>query len=59
MSPNGQLGAITPVDGSSAWVTYTPDEDFEGTDFFYFVLKAGEWESGWAMVTIHGCPRRT
>ena len=29
----------------SAWVTYTPDEDFEGTDFFYFVLKAGEWES--------------
>lgn len=49
----GQLGAITPVDGTSARVTYTPDEDFEGTDVFDFVLKDGEWESQAAEVTVH------
>lgn len=49
----GQLGTITPVGGSSARVTYTPAEDFEGTDSFYFVLKDEEWESLAAEVTVH------
>jgi len=42
---NGSLGAITPVDASSASVDFTPDADFNGADSFTFVSNDGLLDS--------------
>src|SRR5690606_10705754 len=49
---NGTLSAISPVDGGSAQVTYTPDPDFEGADSFSFTVDDGSAVSTAALVAI-------
>jgi len=49
---NGSLGAITPIDATSAQVTYTPGLDFNGADSFAFTVDDGNDTSAAATVTI-------
>ncbi len=49
---NGVLGAITPVDATSATVDYTPDLDFNGVDSFTFMVNDGNVDSPPATVDL-------
>jgi uncharacterized repeat protein (TIGR01451 family) len=49
---NGSLGAITPIDATSAEVSYTPNADFNGSDSFTFVANDGTASSPDATVTL-------
>ena len=49
---NGSLSAITPINDTSAEVTYTPDADFNGSDSFTFAVNDGTVDSGAATVEI-------
>ena len=49
---NGTLGAITPVNATSARVTYTPSSNFTGPDSFTFTVNDGAATSAPATVTI-------
>src|SRR6056297_4155577 len=53
---DGSLGAITPIDATSAEVTYTPDPDFNGSDSFAFVTNDGSEDSDAATVSITVAP---
>ena len=64
---NGTLGAITPIDATSAQVTYTPNADYNGADSFTFTANDGTVSSTAATVSITvnavddafgGCRRR-
>ena len=48
----GTLGAITPIDASSASVTYTPNADENGSDSFTFTVSNGTQTSTPATVSI-------
>ncbi len=50
---NGSLGPVTAIDGETASVTYTPDEDYSGEDSFTFSVSDGENSaSGTATITV-------
>ncbi|MEM3119123.1 MAG: Ig-like domain-containing protein, partial [Nitrososphaerales archaeon] len=49
---NGVLGAITPIDPTSASVTYTPNLNFFGADSFTFRVNDGTLDSNIATVNI-------
>ncbi len=49
---NGSLGAITPVDATTAMVTYTPNLDFNGADQFTFMVDDGNGGTDTAVVDI-------
>lgn len=49
---NGGLGAITPIDASSAEVVYTPDADFNGGDSFTFTVNDGTTTSPAAGIAV-------
>src|SRR6056297_1570258 len=53
---DGSLGAITPIDATSAEVTYTPEPDFNGSDSFAFVINDGSADSDAATVSITVAP---
>lgn len=48
----GTLSEITPIDSSSASVTYAPNMDFVGVDSFKFKANDGESDSNIATVTV-------
>lgn len=50
---NGTLGAITPIDATSASVLYTPNSGFTGNDSFTFRVNDGTSDSSPATVTIN------
>ena len=49
---NGALSAITPVDATSAQVTYTPSANFFGSDNFTFTVNDGTDTSSAATVSL-------
>jgi uncharacterized repeat protein (TIGR01451 family) len=49
---NGTLSAITPIDGTSAQVTYTPNPDYNGPDSFDFSVSDGQATSANATISI-------
>ncbi|MDT8439336.1 MAG: tandem-95 repeat protein [Wenzhouxiangellaceae bacterium] len=49
---NGSLGAITPIDATTAEVVYTPDPDFNGGDSFSFAVDDGTTASAAAAISI-------
>ncbi|MGH9921324.1 MAG: tandem-95 repeat protein, partial [Nitrososphaerales archaeon] len=49
---NGTLSAITPIDSTSASVTYTPNSNFNGADSFVFKVNDGTLDSNNATVSI-------
>lgn len=49
---NGSLGTITPIDDSTAEVTYTPAPDFNGADSFTFRANDGTSDSTEATIDI-------
>jgi hypothetical protein len=50
---NGSLGAITPINATSASVLYTPNSGFTGNDSFTFRVNDGTADSSPATVTIN------
>ena len=53
---NGSLGTITPINDTSAEVSYTPDPDFNGADSFTFIVNDGGEDSVPATVSISVAP---
>ena len=53
---NGSLGAITPVNATSAEVSYTPDAGFNGSDSFTFLAEDGVLPSAPATIAIDVLP---
>ncbi|MCA1799652.1 MAG: tandem-95 repeat protein, partial [Xanthomonadaceae bacterium] len=49
---NGALGAITPINDTTAELTYTPAPDFNGADSFTFSVNDGALDSAAATVEI-------
>ena len=49
---SGSLGAITPIDATSASVEYTPNVDFSGADGFTFKVNDGFADSAAAAIDI-------
>jgi fibronectin type 3 domain-containing protein len=49
---HGTLGAITPLNATSAQVTYTPNTNYNGSDGFTFRVNDGIQNSAAATVTI-------
>ena len=49
---NGSLGAIMPINDTSAEVTYTPGADFDDTDSFTFTVNDGTADSDEATVEV-------
>src|SRR5690606_15257663 len=52
MPASGTLSTITPIDATSAQVTYTPAADFNGGDSFSFTVADGSGASAPASVTV-------
>ncbi len=52
----GVLGTITPISGTSATVTYTPNSGFDGIDTFWFTADSCGFSSSWRLATIRVVP---
>jgi hypothetical protein len=53
---HGSLGIMKPFDGTSSYVTYTPNSDFNGTDSFTARASDTRYESEIATVTVNVLP---
>jgi hypothetical protein len=53
---NGVLSSITPISGTCATVTYTPNPGFEGVDTFWFTANNCGFSSSWQQATIRVVP---
>jgi len=49
---NGSLGAITPINDTSAEVVFTPNADFNGNDSFTYTSNDGALDSAPALVSV-------